>query len=282
MIKIRNESGTVLIASLLMVAIVANLTLLLLMQQQQMIAQYTLMRRYHQSLLIDQKVLAYFAGPKPAELAQPYFIQNNFTPKHVFTGGFFTAEIIDLQSKFNINSLVTPGGKKIFQALLTHLDPTIAHASSVVDAIIYSITAHYAGALLRSISELRTIKALPLPLYQTLKPYLSALPTSVLSINLQTAAPRLLQALTDNPAAIQTFIAARKAALNPLTLNESLKLLSSTLDPTFFTVSSNYFMVVTRVFYDGAYPFTHYTVLQKSNLPTSRTVKILSKSEGIL
>jgi general secretion pathway protein K len=150
-------------------------------------------------------------------------------------GGALTGRLIDMQGRFNLNSLVGSNGKinkaayAQFERLLVILkiDPTIAAAvADWIDADVTPIEpggaedGYYAALQvpylaadqpLASVSELLEIKGVTNRDYQRLLPYVAALPTSTAAINVNTAPWPVIMSLAKGitPAEAQEVVTQR-------------------------------------------------------------------------
>jgi general secretion pathway protein K len=136
-------------------------------------------------------------------------------------GGLISGRLEDLQGRFNLNNLVTPGGeedeisRRQFERLLEslQLDPSLAGA--VVDWLdsngdasfpIGAEDSAYSGAnppyrtpnsVITSPSELMAVSGFDQEAYQLLVPYVTALPSGT-NLNVNTAPDLLLASLSDD------------------------------------------------------------------------------------
>jgi len=136
-------------------------------------------------------------------------------------GGLISGRLEDLQGRFNLNNLVTPGGeedeisRRQFERLLEslQLDPSLAGA--VVDWLdsngdasfpIGAEDSAYSGAnppyrtpnsVITSPSELMAVSGFDQETYQLLAPYVTALPSGT-NLNVNTAPDLLLASLSDD------------------------------------------------------------------------------------
>jgi len=185
-------------------------------------------------------------------------------------GGLVTGEIIDAQSKFNLNNLVSDNGPStlnigIFQHLLKSLeiDPNLSDA--VIDWIDSDSNALPGGAEdidylqmktpyraanqpLQSVEELLLIRGFTPEIVDKLRPFVTALPAPR-EINVNTAGEKVLSALfyTLPTTAISTLIDDREK--EPFTDLEKLKqrleaLADGKLKTGPYGVSSSYFEVI--------------------------------------
>ena len=128
-----------------------------------------------------------------------------------------TGKLYDLQALFNINNLQDKKYHPVFLTLLTQIAPKMAQKErrQLLDSIVYWISPYQperghdeglsyymeqippylpAYQSLQSLSELRLIHGVTETIYQTLEPYLTALP-EVTPVNINTSPKRLIQSL---------------------------------------------------------------------------------------
>ena len=175
------------------------------------------------------------SGKKYDSLADPWAQPVTFIP---IDNGGIRGQIIDLQGLFNLNCLADKTNLKrnqeIFNRLLENLpnvDPN--SLGGVSDAVAGWVSAGDEGSgtsgfesadytsldppyraanqLMQSTSELMAIHGVTPKLYDALRPYVSALPTSTLAINVNTAPVPVLMAVspTLNAGAAQSWITQR-------------------------------------------------------------------------
>ncbi|MGH8445807.1 MAG: type II secretion system minor pseudopilin GspK [Solimonas sp.] len=141
--------------------------------------------------------------------------------------GGLRGSVVDLQGRYNVNNLglgdrnnfnaqsayfarlyalATGGdesqGKALSEAIRDYVDadsePTGSGGAEDADYLGFDPPRRVPNRPLQSVSELLTVKGMTPPLYARLAPYLSALPQAT-TINVNTAAPLVLQALTSQP-----------------------------------------------------------------------------------
>ena len=128
-------------------------------------------------------------------------------------GGAIRVSIEDAQARFNLNSVEDPANLKVLQRLLEglRLDPLLANA--VADWIDPNSDARAGGAEdidylnldppyraanrpMASVDELRLIRGFDAQTVRALLPYVTVLPVATNTINVNTASPAVLAALT--------------------------------------------------------------------------------------
>ena len=220
----RKQNGIAIIAILLIVATVAALAT-------QMHWQHRISLKRINNLLTLQQAKQYIVGGE--NWAREILVEDlrDNTSDHLgetwasslpalpIDGGAIQGRLVDLQARFNLNSLIDSKGKikpeslKQFERLLQILDiePSIASAvgdwldtdnypefpGGAEDETYASLEKPYktANHFITDISELMSIKGINKAIYDNLKGYVSALPLSV-SLNVNTASPEVLQSLT--------------------------------------------------------------------------------------
>lgn len=137
-------------------------------------------------------------------------------------GGFVTIRLMDAQGRFNLNNLVTgdtpnPPEIAVFQRLLANLDLDVNLSEAVVDWLDANSSVQPGGAedldyinqptpyraantALESVDELKNIKGFTADIVDKLRPFVIALPGNRTAINVNTAEPEVLAALTGMPA----------------------------------------------------------------------------------
>lgn len=142
--------------------------------------------------------------------------------------------LYDLQANFNLNNLIQKEFVPLFLGLVQQVDPKLGKTEGLPLALALqdwlspynpakgqdNYLAYYLAQdppyyashqLLQSVSEFRLVKGCSAALFQTLTPFITALP-EVTPINLNTASKKVLLSLTpqNNEAQIQEFMLARK------------------------------------------------------------------------
>ena len=221
-----NQQGIAIIAILLIVATVAALAT-------QMHWQHRISLKRINNLLNMQQAKQYLIGGENwarENLAQD--LRENTTdhlgepwasalPPLPIEGGAIQGRLIDLQARFNLNSIIDSKGKikpeslEQFRRLLVilEIDPSIASAvadwldtdnypefpSGAEDETYSSLQRPYktANHFITDISELMSVKGINKAIYDKLKEEVCALPLDV-SLNVNTANPAVLQSLSSN------------------------------------------------------------------------------------
>ncbi len=164
-----------------------------------------------------------------------------------FEDGEVNVQIIDLQGRLNVNSLLLPGApgqhaRARFSALLTllGLDPGYVHritdwvdkdgAVSQLGAEDYEYLGfdrpyRAANQPITELTELRLIAGMDAEIFTTLAPYLCALPTAAAPVNVNTANATVLQSLAPglNPGLVEQLIGVREAEGGFPTVTEFLQ-----------------------------------------------------------
>ncbi|MBV61140.1 type II secretion system minor pseudopilin GspK [Abyssibacter profundi] len=187
--------------------------------------------------------------------------------------GVVTGGMVDLQGRFNLNNLAstdpiyseifqrlilglslesgspTPDPEQLVAAIQDWIDPDVEprFPGGAEDGIYLSKTPPYRAANrpFASVSELRLVDGVTPALYAALEPLVTALPEET-TININTAPPALLLALSANPSPgdIAAFVENRAEqpaeSLDPIT-NDAL--LGPAVDRQGLSVSSRYFLV---------------------------------------
>lgn len=212
-------------------------------------------------------------------LGDPWAQQVDYLP---FDRGGVSGHLVDLQGRFNLNNLAATGtaGKyyqQQFRLLLANLPgidltgiPDLGAAvqqwiaalpasgnvgTPVVDATYYlSLAVPYRPSqqLMSSPSELLAVKGVTPQIYQALKPYITALPTSGTKININTAPlPVLLSLAPDVDATkLQDFVKSRvKSPLQKVEDAYSGKdnLLPADVKSSYISVDTHYFQLQAQI-----------------------------------
>lgn len=188
-------------------------------------------------------------------------------------GGSITGQVIDLQSRFNINNLAAAHAEQARQQferllqLVSDIDPLSARMLTqsihdwldpnsrptrpygAEDNFYLRLEPSYrtANQLMASPSELRAVRGMSAELYRALKPYITALPEPT-AINVNTASPVILASLAKGIDLATAKALVEKRQENPWNdvmefLQEpALAGLGKALQPDNLTVSSSYFM----------------------------------------
>ena len=191
--------------------------------------------------------------------------------------GFLSGRIVDLQGRFNLNNFAVtdPATFKQWQDIFARLfeqlklepqlarpiseavrdwidtdqDPTPydgAEDNEYLSARAPALPHRAANRLMMSVTELMAVKGMTREIYQALLPYVSALPLSDTTINVNTAPEPLLRALTLKPsAAFEEFIRERvqKPAETKSELTSTQVLVAQDADPARYDISSRFFQL---------------------------------------
>lgn len=220
-------------------------------------------------------------------------------------GAMLNGSVQDLQGRFNLNALLDANGQpnqvmiERFKNLLRllGLDENIAEA--VVDWIdadnnprpgfggaeedFYLLQAppyRAANTLMTSASELRLIRGMDDEAYQTLIPFVSALPASDTAINVNTAPAEVLAALEQNltlqigKELVEAREADEFATIAEFTGHNLLA--NHQIDPNMVDVKSNFFRVDAVAKFDQAVARLH-SLLKRD----SGKVEVLMRSRGV-
>lgn len=231
-----SQRGVALVTAMFVVAIVATLSAFLAVSQQVWLRQAQNMSDLAQVDAISRGAVGFAAvllaqdtNRNVDHLGEKW---NETIPPLPVEGGFVTIRIEDAQSRFNLNNVVSGGQAKgteveILRRLLRNfeLDPALADAvvdwidsDSVVqggaedlDYINLATPYRTGGQLLQTVDELRRVKGFTAAIVDQLRPHVTALPdVGEKAINVNTATPDVLAALTDTPpAALKPLLEAR-------------------------------------------------------------------------
>jgi general secretion pathway protein K len=201
-------------------------------------------------------------------------------------GGLVTGQIIDAQSKFNLNNLVrnnqpSPPDIGTFQQLLKSLllDPTLT--DSVIDWIDTDSNARPAGAEdidylqmkipyraanqpLQSVEELRLIRGFTPEIVEKLLPWVTALPQPT-EINVNTAPQEILAAVFYTlPASAIEQLLQQRPYKDQAKLNAKIQELANgiTLPPVHIGIKSSYFEITIETLF-GRYQRTTQAMIQR-------------------
>jgi general secretion pathway protein K len=251
--------GSALLSALFIMTLVAIATTSLMLQLNHNIEQARLITNTHQ-FHQDATALRYWAmstlsNPKYSDLGHKPGT-TTFTSKDIplpkIQGVHLSAEIIDLNARFNINNLKKNGHQSSAKTTLYRLNKNLLEDSTGLDA--YRVTQALTKWInnksntspMVSLSEMHLVKGITPKTYQALEPYLTALPPHT-SININTAPDTLLNAMAqgaDTKQTMQELIKARgeKGLSSPQNARHILKKLSIPIDDV--CTDSEYFLSV--------------------------------------
>lgn len=236
---------------------------------------------------------------KPDKLVDAIPIKS---PKQDVNGYLISSTIYDLQSRFNLNNLTDKKAQLQFMRLIKLVNPNLSQekVADIVKATIDWITpaaqqsefAKYylslpqpyraANRPMTNASELRLVKGVTPAIYQTLRPYIVALPTAT-KINLQTATAPVLASLSDKVSLQDALAIMQLRSDKPLNLNPEsygLDVLKTGRFPMDDIVTeSQYFLVETNVTMDDD-TILIYTLLSRDAKNGKASVSILGQMKG--
>lgn len=232
-----SQRGVALVTAMFVVAIVATLATFLAVGQQVWLRQVQNLSNLSQADGIGRGAIS-LAGvllmhdAKETKIDDLTELWNKPLPPLPVEGGFVTIRLMDAQGRFNLNNLVTgdtpnPPEIAVFQRLLTQLDLDINLSEAVVDWLDTNSNVQPGGAedldyinlptpyrtantALESVDELKNVKGFTADIVDKLRPFVIALPGNRTEINVNTAEPEVLAALTGMPAsAMKAVVEAR-------------------------------------------------------------------------
>lgn len=272
---LNKEKGVAIISVLIVVAVVATLATKMSIKQQKFI-------KTSDYMLIHQKqlLLALSIEPWAQNLLTKDLKDNNFDAKNdnwannledsIVDKSTLSGQIIDQQSKLNLNNLTKPGELPRLSQI-NRLFDALKLPKSLVDALIDYLDADnspYSGngaendyytrlerpykianKALIDLSELRLIKGFDHKTVQTLTPYVWVGPTKVNIVNINTASDKILQSLFDNPSPEKLNSVIEKQQEEGFsTTDEFIEFIKPTkVDKSLISVSSNYFLLKSEV-----------------------------------
>lgn len=264
----RKESGAALLMALLIVAIVATIAGGLLAREH-----FTINRTISLSADAQMQSAATAAQAWAEKQLQAKQIKQKWPlimPTLKLGGMTVDAKLIDLQGRFNLNNLV--GGKqqayfsKLVEAVDDNMQPAsaqkLAKAISAWESPAGRLTAfdqlyakshppyRAAHQMMVSVSELRLIAGVDATLYQSISPYLAALPKKSLPVNINTASPFVLLTIASNMDESTAQQIVQQAQSKPFVSIADFEKFSPVKQLKIvaqLTVQSEYVMLITRV-----------------------------------
>jgi general secretion pathway protein K len=225
------------------------------------------------------------------------------SPKNEIDSYTIDSKIVDMQSRMNLNNMLTVEAQADFKRLLLLVDPSMNEEKAqeitlgVVDWITpgqqqneynkyyMSLSPPYRAAhkQMVSASELLLVKGMTPAVFNLLQPYVTALPSSTL-VNVQTASAQVLAALSptmtvDAGKALekirsQTMIGSIEAFSN-------LDLVKNhTISKEKITVLSNYFLVETTVTIEKLH-IVLYTLIERTGNESKNSVSVIWQSKSV-
>lgn len=221
-------------------------------------------------------------------------------------GGKVAGRLEDMQARFNLNSLVnggTPSRSNMlrFERLLRalQLDPVLAQAvvdwidpdserisldgAEDADYLLRTPPYRAANAPLASVSELRLIKGFTAEAVTRLAPFVAALPTHIVNININTARPEVLMVLADNLSKTDAEGMVRDRGLkgypNIQQFTDSPMVKSRNIRQEGTSVSSDYFLLDAAAQY-GRGQTQLYSLIER--ITTDGKVRVVMRGQGAL
>ena len=215
----RSQQGVVIVTALFFVALISVMAYLMMSRLERDTHRTHLLLRNTQAEFYAQASVVWakntlqtnLKNKKPNKIVDVIPIK---LPTTEMNGYKISTVIFDMQALMNINNLTTDEGKKDFKHLLKILIPDMADEKiqvimlAIVDWITpqreneydryyFSLVPAYRAAHrpMVSISELRLIKGVTAKIYNTLHPWMTALPVNT-KVNIQTASAPILAALS--------------------------------------------------------------------------------------
>ncbi|MBI3715711.1 MAG: type II secretion system minor pseudopilin GspK [Betaproteobacteria bacterium] len=307
----RRQRGVAIVTALLVVMLAAGIAVYLLAQQSQALTRTSRATARAQLSLYVRPTLDWSRAMLSASLKK--------NPAHVWPtddwatniaaqpieGALASGYLTDEQGKFNLNNLVDANGKKsqpdweFFGRLLEKLDLDKNLANAVLDWIdtddetsnpggaenlayfSQSPPRRAANKPLVQVEELLRVRGFNADVLKRLSPYVTALPVTGTKINVNTAPPKLLQALFApalDDQQVNEFVRVRDAGLY-LTDVESIKKYAAAPIPVdkvdrFLDVKSDFFTATLAVTGDGA-QVREQALLQRMPLLPSQWPRII-------
>lgn len=298
-----------LVVALFIVALVATISYVMLSRLERDTRRVTLLTRNTQAEFYAQGSIAWaidqlrndWLNQKPGKIVDLIPIES---PANTINGYVVKSRIYDMQGRFNLNNLVNPEMQTDFARMLHALAPKLSDAEVLnITLAIYhwivpsqnedelnryyaELPAPYRPAHrpMTAVSELRLVKGMTPNLYATLKPYVTALPRSVM-LNIQTASAPVLMTLSQTMTldAAKAIVELRK--MKPFVTVEDFMNLdvvkNHQIKADKITAISQYFLVETDVAIENQH-LVLYTLLERANMSGDgkATVNILWQSKG--
>ncbi|MDF1678656.1 MAG: type II secretion system minor pseudopilin GspK [Legionellaceae bacterium] len=221
---LKSNKGSALLSALFIMTLVAIATTTLTLQLKNSLNETRLLFNTNQ-FQQDSIVVRYWAMDFLASKKHKHFghkpSQTQHIEKHITFPSLpeyhFSAELIDLNARFNLNNLKYPSGKTTFYRLTKHLleDASDKKSYPITSALSNWITEYQPGHTqhdtqliahlpIVSLSELSLVPNIKLKDLQVLMPYLTALPAMRKTpININTASEDLLMAMANGQDAVK-------------------------------------------------------------------------------
>lgn len=305
----RQQEGIVIVLALFIVALVAAMAYGMMERLARDTRQTTLILHNTQAEMYAQGSVAWaidqlrndWIRQKNNQIIDAIPIKSAVNEKQ---GYKISSTIYDMQARFNLNNLVAPDRRDDFKRLLRAVKPDLSEeqANEISQSVLYwltpqtsegmrnkyylelSVPYRAASRLMQSASELRLVKGITPELYNALKPYITALPTTT-PINVQTAEIPVLMSLSQNITlttaktieALRTknpFLKPENFSSSDVIKNHNIQ----NLEGKIITVS-NYFLVETEVKTDDQ-RMVLFTLLERTMNGNNPVVTILWQAKG--
>lgn len=273
----RSQQGVVLVMALFIVMLVAAISYAMMARLARDTKRVSFILRNNQAEFYAQGSIAWaidqlyndWIKQKPTHLIDNIPIKSPISKMNGYT---IVSTIYDMQARFNLNNLQTPDAQNDFLHLLLVVEPKLSmmKAKELVESISNWMTPRQqldkfnqyystlsppylaANRFYTSVSELRLVKGMTPKLFNSLEPYVTALPT-VTPINVQTADVKVLMSLSPKLtlATAKTIAQIRleKPFVNPKIFLDLdvIRNTGQTISPNKITTVSQYFLVQTEV-----------------------------------
>jgi len=313
---IKKQRGVVLIVALFIVALVAAMAYTMMARLERDTRRTTLLLRNVEAEYYAQGSIAWardqlhndWEKQKPNQMIDRTPI---YSPIITVNGYRITSVIYDMQARFNINSLTTPEAQASFKQLLKTIHPDLTEekrnrlTANIVNWIMpgsteseankyyFSQSTPYRAAnkpLLHA-SEIRLVKDMTPALYLALEPYITALPSTVTQINIQSASAPVLAILSPTMTLATGRMLEKIRAQTPFISTQQFLNIdivkTRNISADKITVMSAYFLVETKVTIEKQ-TLVLYTLLERVTQAATQSssnnkvmVTLLWQSKGI-
>lgn len=299
--RIRGFQGSALIMALFIMAIIAAAATALIYEQQLTIATIQQSFNYSRALQYNQAVTDWAIDTLEQNFINPKKTPIDTIPSFYLTtdipGGQYRGVLLDMQAKFNLNNLKDPTAAAGFTNMLTAILPNLPHPENITEAIgnylapqgTYSPSYDNAyrkeklaytapHRLLLNISELRKVAGITQKLYQALIPYVTVLPKTKTTLNINDASVQDLMSLSPYISldTAKAIVNARPYKTNN-DINASPLLQNHKLTTTNLTTMSDFFVVRSLVQIDKQQLLTNNYLMRD---PMKRITEVLYQTQG--
>jgi general secretion pathway protein K len=303
----QRQQGVVIVVALFIVALVATMAYWMMARLERDTQRTSLLLRDTQAEFYAQGSIAWamdqlrndWGQRKPNQIVDAMPMQS---PEDTRNGYTIHSTIYDMQARFNLNNLSNPAAQIDFLRLLQAVNPkftlqqNLAIVNAATDWILsnalqseYSqyylaLNPSYRAAhrLMVSVNELKQVKGVTPALYETLRPYVTVLPTTTL-LNVQTAPAPVLTTLSPAMSMEIAHAIELARAQNPPVSNEAFFALdpvkNSPINKDNVTVVSRYFLVETEVSIEKQHTVL-YTLLDRNTDGGKVVINLIWQSKG--